>query len=670
MAALLRIVEGVCQGLWLTIPNGATITFGRAADASYDFEDSLLSREHCAFQCKGKACRVADLKSRNGTFVNGERIAAPRVLKVGDHVKLGSIVLELMKVGILRELVGAPLPSPQVPGVTRVSALATTDDAVAPVVLGRNPLESGPIPQKGKRASKRLSKRVQRDLAKLGEEPAPATPVTPGGADIPGIADRTAIVDPPFAQKKGTPPTVPLGPAVSLEVAEEIAAARAAIGEKAGGPRTPAPTPPTIVVGPPVPDTDVPAFGVTPAAPPVEGAIERTIVVDSPAAFASPPAVNAAFTAPTAPFPFVVPVIPGVNAPVDAPPMTPAPPPPPAKGRKTKSLRKSTEDFTLTAAPAACEVCRTNVPQQELRPVRGKLACARCAERFDLNPDLIDGFKLIERVRKTRTGTVYKAEQTLLRRLVLVKTLETSSDEEDQKNLQRFMREAKTAGRLRHPSIVELYDVNDQGGQRYLVMEFVEGETLEQIISRGPLPVGQTVRYMHHTGDALFHAHDQQVIHRDFRPSTIVIDRQSDQAKVADFSLAKTDEGTPYSVTGGSEYTVPYYMPPEQVIGGTRVDAKSDIYSYGATYYHVLSGRVPLEARKLSELVRKLKSEDPPPLSQVAPQVPRELSELIMKCLSKDPKDRYDDMTALMNDLSAIQVALKVYTFDAGRLKL
>jgi serine/threonine-protein kinase len=246
-------------------------------------------------------------------------------------------------------------------------------------------------------------------------------------------------------------------------------------------------------------------------------------------------------------------------------------------------------------------------------------------------------------------------------RLVMLKTIVTAGGQTDQKALRRFMREAKAGGRLSHPSIIELYDVNEQGDLMYIVMEFIEGETLESMLkAKGHLPASTVVRYMAQIGDALKYAHEQQIIHRDIRPATIMVRTEDDRAKLTDFTLAKNLERAAFSVitADGEAIGTPYYMPPEQVKSAKAADTRSDIYSYCATFYHLLSGKFPIEARSYGEFITKVFGADAPQLKDVAPGIPPKLANLIQKGLARDPNHRWQDMEGLLAELMPIQKAV------------
>ncbi|MEZ0227122.1 MAG: protein kinase [Planctomycetota bacterium] len=431
MAVYLRIINGMGQGQVLPVPNDQPITIGRSSQASFAFDDALLSRKHCQVECRGALCRVLDLQSRNGTYVNGQRITA-QLIKPGDRIKIGSLLIEV----------------------------------------------------------------------------APASSVAPD------------------------------------------------------------------------------------AAPQAPGA-----------------------------------------APLSNP----------------------------TVAVPNCQVCQRAIKPQEARAFRNRTVCPQCLDRYDVDEDMIEGFKIMERLQTTGIGTVYKAKQLLMERLVILKTIVTSGDT-DEKTLRRFLREAKAGGRLSHPSIVELYDVNEAADLMYIVMEFVDGDTLDQHMRArgGPLPGVDVVRWMFQICDALKYAHEQSIIHRDIKPATIIVRKEDNRAKLTDFTLAKNLERAGVSVitADGEAVSTPYYLSPEQVKSARSADLRSDVYSFAATFYHALTGALPVPSRSYGEFINKVFTHVPAPLAQIFPSAPPPLSVIFQRCLSKDPTERFQNMSELQDVLTPIARSL------------
>lgn len=419
-AMFLRIVQGPGRGQVLPISEQQPITLGRSAQSTFAFEDMQLSRAHCQLEARGGQCRIVDLRSRNGTFVNGQQIGAV-LLRPGDRIQIGGIVFE--------------------------------------------------------------------------------------------VCDQA------------TPP--------------------------------------------------------------------------------------------------------------------PPPPPPPA---------------APTAPPAACDGCKKPLEARLGRALGGRWLCTRCFDRFDVEEDLIEGFQLLERLDVSSFGTTYLARQKLMERLVVVKTIQ-AGEGTDQVAVRRLLREAKTAGRLTHPHIVELYDVHETQGLLYVVIEHVEGENLDRIMRERagvPLPLAQVLQVMSQVADALAHAHEHKVVHRDVKPANVVIRKSDGLAKLQGFTLAKHLEGQSVITADGESLGTPYFMPPEQVRSAKLADVRSDVYGWAATTYYCLSGKLPLEARSYSAFVDKVFNSVPAPLDEVLPGAPAPLSALLARCLERDPARRPQSFAQLRRELAPL----------------
>ncbi len=252
-------------------------------------------------------------------------------------------------------------------------------------------------------------------------------------------------------------------------------------------------------------------------------------------------------------------------------------------------------------------------------------------------------------------GEVYRARDTRLDRTVAIKVLPShlSSSEELR---QRFEREAKTISQLSHPHICALYDVGIVDGTNFLVMEFLEGESLADRLAKGPLPMEQTLRYGGEIADALDKAHRQGIVHRDLKPGNVMLTKSG--VKLLDFGLAKlqpaarqagvssvsrlateAQASTPLTERGTVLGTF-QYMAPEQ-LEGQEADARSDIFSFGALLYEMATGRKAFEGRSQASLIGAILRDDPPPISDVAPMTPPAFNRVVKTCLAKDPEDRF-----------------------------
>jgi Tol biopolymer transport system component len=275
-------------------------------------------------------------------------------------------------------------------------------------------------------------------------------------------------------------------------------------------------------------------------------------------------------------------------------------------------------------------------------------------------------YEILASVGAGGMGEVYRARDTRLDRTVAIKVLPShlSSNPEVR---QRFDREARTISSLSHPHICALHDVGHQDGIDYLVMEFLEGETLTDRLSRGPLPTEQVLRYGIEIADALDKAHRQGIVHRDLKPGNIMITKSG--VKLVDFGLAKlaavSPAGTSSSVSilqtqAGTNLTQEgtilgtfQYMAPEQ-LEGKEADVRSDIFAFGAVLYEMATGQKAFAGKSQASLIASILSAEPPPISTVAPMTPPALDRVVKTCLAKDPDDRWQTAHDVMLQLKWI----------------
>ncbi len=257
-----------------------------------------------------------------------------------------------------------------------------------------------------------------------------------------------------------------------------------------------------------------------------------------------------------------------------------------------------------------------------------------------LNKDTmeIDGYKVIREVSQGAISTVYLGEQTSLHRQVLIKRLNTQWSKEPDL-LERFRREAIICARLKHPNIVDIIDVNTQSDNLYLIIEFIEGRSLEELIkSHHPLPVDLIIFISREILSGLNYAHSKGVLHRDIKPSNIMISNEG-RVKIADFGLAKVEDLPPISMHGEVVGT-PAYMSPEQA-RVSRIDQRSDLFSLGVAFYELASGQPsPFQGENIVASVQKLIKLNPAPLAQIRPDIPPWYSDLVEQMLKKNPAHR------------------------------
>ena len=261
-------------------------------------------------------------------------------------------------------------------------------------------------------------------------------------------------------------------------------------------------------------------------------------------------------------------------------------------------------------------------------------------------------------------GEVYKARDTRLDRTVAIKVL-PSHLSQNPEGRQRFDREAKTISQLSHPHICALHDVGHQDGTDYLVMEFLEGETLTERLVRGPLPLEQALRYGIEIADALDKAHRQGVIHRDLKPGNVMLTKSG--VKLVDFGLAKFAAGSvPGSAgvtsfpTQGPDLTAEgtilgtfQYMAPEQ-LEGREADARTDIFALGALLYEMVTGQKAFSGKSQASLIGAILHTQPAAISAVQPMSPQALDRVVTRCLAKDPEDRWQTAHDAMLELKWI----------------
>jgi serine/threonine protein kinase/DNA-binding transcriptional regulator YhcF (GntR family) len=208
---------------------------------------------------------------------------------------------------------------------------------------------------------------------------------------------------------------------------------------------------------------------------------------------------------------------------------------------------------------------------------------------------------------------------------------------------ERFIREARTAARLTHPHIVPLYSFGQAADTLYYIMGFVEGESLESRLLRGPRPsIAEVRRILAELADALEYAHAQGVVHRDIKPDNVMLDGAAGRAILTDFGIAKTSTGGDATITRtGMIVGTPLYMSPEQAAGDRVVDGRSDLYALGVIGYRMLTGRLPFEGTSIQDLFIRQATENPTPVGTLANGIPPELASAVMRCLEKDPMHRW-----------------------------
>lgn len=273
---------------------------------------------------------------------------------------------------------------------------------------------------------------------------------------------------------------------------------------------------------------------------------------------------------------------------------------------------------------------------------------------------LVQHYEIGERLGSGGMGDVYRARDTRLGRAVALKFIDPAHDRDPDRR-ERLLKEAQAAAMLRSPAVATTYDIGEEDGTLFIVMELVEGETLSDRLQRGPLSVRQTLGMTLQVADALDEAHGLGIIHRDIKAANLVMDDQG-RVKVLDFGLAKftgpeADRGTAETMAQTSLGVIVgtvSYMSPEQALG-RNVDTRSDLFSLGIVMYESLAGRLPFEGDTTTAFVDSLVHSDPPPLARLNYDVPPKLEDAVRKLLQKDPGARYQSARELLVDLRAVK---------------
>src|SRR5216683_822682 len=277
----------------------------------------------------------------------------------------------------------------------------------------------------------------------------------------------------------------------------------------------------------------------------------------------------------------------------------------------------------------------------------------------DLTGQTISDFKVLRRLGQGGMGQVYLAEQISLKRNVALKILKPDLAANDTA-LERFKREAQHVARATHANIVQVYAIDQWEGLHYMALEYVEGLNLrEYLIKKGPPQVPLALSIMRQTASALTEANEHGIVHRDIKPENILLTRKG-QVKVADFGLARCfaqDQQTLNLTQSGVTMGTPLYMSPEQVQGQT-LDARTDIYSFGVTCYHMLAGEPPFKGETPFEVALKHVQSQPKPMAEARPDLPAELSAVVHKMMAKLPADRYQTARELLQDVIRLRNTL------------
>jgi Tol biopolymer transport system component/tRNA A-37 threonylcarbamoyl transferase component Bud32 len=291
-------------------------------------------------------------------------------------------------------------------------------------------------------------------------------------------------------------------------------------------------------------------------------------------------------------------------------------------------------------------------------------------------------FEVVAAIGAGGMGEVYKARDTRLDRIVAIKVLRAHLADKPELR-ERFEREARTIASLNYPHICTLYDIGRQDGTDFLVMEYLEGETLATRLLKGPLPLERVLQYAIEISDALDKAHRKGVTHRDIKPGNVMLTKSG--TKLLDFGLAKLKQAAaPASLPESQMATLSrnptiegtllgtiQYMAPEQVEGkNDEIDGRTDIFAFGALVYEMATGKKAFEGKTQASLVAKILEHNPPPMSSLRPMMPPALDRVVKKCLAKDPDERWQTASDLNGELQWIaEGGSQVTTVSAAREK-
>ena len=271
----------------------------------------------------------------------------------------------------------------------------------------------------------------------------------------------------------------------------------------------------------------------------------------------------------------------------------------------------------------------------------------------------ISHYRIVSLLGRGGMGEVYLAEDTALQRKVAIKVLPAENPE----GAKRLRREAQAAAALDHPNIGAIYEVGEEQGRSFIVMQYIEGETLAARMQRQPLSLDDALSLGFEVADALAEAHGRRIIHRDIKPANIIIDARG-HAKVLDFGLARKIKSE--ASLGGAKDSqsllsspglivgTPAYMSPEQV-RGEELDARTDIFSFGVMLYEMISGAHPFARENSAETAAAIQLLEPPPLARYAPKAPAEIARILNRALVKERENRYQTIKELLNDLRILK---------------
>jgi len=325
------------------------------------------------------------------------------------------------------------------------------------------------------------------------------------------------------------------------------------------------------------------------------------------------------------------------------------------QGLATKDEVQHALDNARAAAEAANQKSLAQILVDQRFVTERQIVRLRQVIEAERSNQKIPGYKVLGKLGAGAMATVFKAQQLSLDRTVAIKILPKKFTSNPQ-FIERFYAEGRAAAQLNHPNIVQAFDVGKAGEFHYFVMEYVDGRTVyDDIVKHKRYPETEAINVVIQVAEALQHAHEKGLIHRDVKPKNIMIAKEG-IAKLADMGLARaiTDKEAA-EAEAGKAFGTPYYISPEQIRGDKNVGPAADIYSLGATLYHMVTGSVPFEGKNPSAVMHKhLKAELAPP-DHVNPRLSAGISQIIEMMMAKNPSKRYQSCKDLLIDLRAVR---------------
>ncbi|MBM4040510.1 MAG: FHA domain-containing protein [Planctomycetes bacterium] len=311
------------------------------------------------------------------------------------------------------------------------------------------------------------------------------------------------------------------------------------------------------------------------------------------------------------------------------------------------------------APPHLCASCGKTIPLDALgstRQTQSRVYCAPCVEACPLLGLVIGRYEIVQAIGKGSIGAVFKADQLSMGRLVALKIIHEAFTA-DPEAIGRFLKDARASGQISHPNLIRIYDMNQADGRYFISMEYAQGGDLGSLLQRtGPLNVRQVAEHIASACAALAHAHAAGVVHRNIKPSNLLLTRDG-ILKIGDLGLAKSLHvaGLSTLTSTSSALGTALYLPPEQVTDITASDARGDIYSLGVTAYRLLTGEFPHQVTSITELVRLFHTQKIRPIRSFRDDCPPELDAVLIRAMAPDPARRFQTADEFRDALQALK---------------